>query len=74
MAAKPNEREDISRLWTEVSVLKSQNLDLKNDMREVKDDLKEVKDKLMNRLPLWATLLIASMTATIGGLVSIAFR
>jgi hypothetical protein len=36
---------------------------------ELKGDIKEIKDQLTNRLPLWATVLIATLTAACGWLL-----
>jgi hypothetical protein len=40
-----------------------------NDVGELKMDLKEIKAQLANRLPNWATVLIAVLTAAVGWFV-----
>jgi type VI protein secretion system component VasF len=53
----------------EITQLQEQIKTLFNDVSELKTDMKEIKDQLTNRLPPWATLAIASLTAAVGWLV-----
>ena len=50
----------------QVTRLQEQIKTLFNDVNEVKADLKEIKEELANRLPIWATLAIAFLTAALG--------
>ena len=50
--------------------LQEQIKTLFSDVSELKCDIKEIKNQLANRLPLWATLLISMLTATIGALLA----
>ncbi len=50
----------------EVARLQEQIKTLFNDVTELKNDMKEIKDQLTNRLPNWATVLIAILTASVG--------
>jgi len=50
----------------EMASLKEQVKTLFIAMGELKSDVKEIKEQLANRLPLWATALIASLTAYCG--------
>lgn len=51
--------QDIARIQEQIKTLF-------NEMGELKADVKELKDQLVNRLPPWATLAIASLTAAVG--------
>lgn len=53
----------------EVFTLKEQVKHLFNMVGELKTDVKEIKDELANRLPTWATTIIAILTALVGGLI-----
>lgn len=52
-------QEDVARLQEQIKTLF-------NEMGELKADVKELKEQLLNRLPPWATLAIASLTAAVG--------
>ncbi len=54
---------------TDVARLQEQIKTLFGDVNELKCDIKEIKDQLANRLPLWATVLIATLTAACGWLL-----
>lgn len=54
----------------ETARLQEQIKTLFSDVSELKCDIKEIKNQLANRLPLWATLLISMLTATIGALIA----
>ena len=54
----------------ETARLQEQIKTLFSDVSELKCDIKEIKNQLANRLPLWATLLISMLTATIGALLA----
>lgn len=54
--------QDIARLQEQIKTLFS-------DVDELKTDIKEIKQQLANRLPLWATMLISSLTGVIGWLI-----
>lgn len=54
---------------TDVARLQEQIKTLFGDVTELKGDIKEIKDQLTNRLPLWATVLIATLTAACGWLL-----
>lgn len=56
------EKEDIARIQEQIKTLFG-------DVAELKRDIKEIKDQLANRLPLWATVLISALTATVGWLL-----
>ena len=51
---------------TEVTKLQEQVKTLFTNMGEIKADVKELKEQFANRLPIWATALIALLTATCG--------
>lgn len=53
----------------EIARLGEQVKTLFGDVSEVKTDVKELKEQLANRLPSWATVLIATLTAAVGWLV-----
>lgn len=50
----------------EVARLQEQIKTLFSDVTELKSDLKDIKTQLANRLPNWATVLIATLTASVG--------
>lgn len=50
----------------EVTQLQEQVKTLFNVVGELKEDVKEIKEQLANRLPVWATLAIAGLTAACG--------
>ncbi len=52
----------------DIAELKAQVKTLFNTIGEIKDDLRELKDKFANRLPYWATAIIAVLTAACGWL------
>lgn len=52
-------QEDVARLQEQIKTLF-------NEVGELKTDVKELKEQLLNRLPPWATLAIASLTAAVG--------
>jgi hypothetical protein len=54
--------QDIARLQEQIKTLFG-------DVNELKEDVKEIKQQLANRLPLWATMLISSLTGVIGWLI-----
>jgi len=54
----------------EVVRLEEQVKTLFNEIKCIKDDLKEIKYQLSNRLPLWATMMVAFLTGIIGWLIS----
>lgn len=51
--------QDIARIQEQIKTLF-------NDMGELKADVKELKEQLVNRLPPWATIAIAMLTAAVG--------
>ena len=54
---------DIARLQEQIKTLF-------NDVTELRTDIKEIKQQLANRLPLWATTLISTLTLAIGWLLA----
>ena len=55
----------------EIARLQEQIKTLYHDVEEVKTDIKEIKTQLANRLPLWATMLISTLTGIVGWLLSL---
>ncbi|MGE5423613.1 MAG: hypothetical protein ACM3QW_10135 [Ignavibacteriales bacterium] len=55
----------------DVTILKEQVKTLFNTVGELKCDIKELKNALANRLPTWATLFIALLTAALGGCIGV---
>lgn len=53
----------------EVLTLKEQVKTLFHSVAELKADVKEIKEELANRLPTWATMIIAILTALLGGCI-----
>mgnify|MGYP001139439193 CR=1 FL=1 len=53
----------------ELARLQEQIKTLFGNVDELKTDIKEIKHQLVNRLPLWATVLISFLTGTIGWLI-----
>ncbi|MFO7897532.1 MAG: hypothetical protein R6V58_00555 [Planctomycetota bacterium] len=43
---------------------------LERDMHEVKDAIGQIRDDLLSRLPNWATIVIALLSAIVAGLVT----
>lgn len=50
----------------EVARLQEQIKTLFGDVADLKSDMKEIKDQLTNRLPNWASIAIALLTAAVG--------
>jgi len=54
---------------TDVARIQEQIKTLFGDVAELKCDIKEIRDNLVNRLPLWATMLISLLVGICGWLI-----
>lgn len=63
--------ERVRVLEIEVGKIKTEQSTIISDIKEIKDtDLKEIKEMLRDRLPIWATALISTLTSAIGFLIA----
>lgn len=61
----------VRALEIEVGKIKTEQSTIISDIKEIKDtDLKEIKEMLRDRLPIWATALISTLTSAIGFLIA----
>lgn len=58
--------EEVTRLQEQTKTLFANFDGLKAEVKEIRDDVKELRDHLANRLPNWATIAIAMLTAMVG--------
>ena len=63
----------IARLEEQIKTLFNDGQRREETIKELACDIKEIKDALANRLPVWATLGIALLTALVGALGAKAF-
>ena len=63
-------QEEVARLQEQIRTLFGNVDELKENIKEIRGDIKEIKEQLANRLPLWATVIMSTITGTIGWLIS----
>ena len=63
----------IARLEEQIKTLFTDGQRRESSIKELSCDIKEIKDQLANRLPVWATIGIAFLTALVGALGAKAF-
>ncbi len=67
-----NIQEQLKKVFEHVATCNREMGIVQNDITNIKEDIKEIKAcmrKVMNRLPVWATVIIAVLTACVGWLI-----
>ena len=63
----------VARLEEQIKTLFNDGMRREGAIKDLACDIKEIKEELANRLPVWATIGIAFLTALVGALGAKAF-